>query len=184
MQTIFGFSTVYIWCSFLQRSLWDDLQFASLSEVESNPTPVRKIVIPTMFSTPLQYKQTLVSALRGLYWLMPLFCNLFINLLIYELLMRSRLRFLCCFTEHLNIILFTLSKQYHQAMSKTDTSSLTFPGKLFYVADEIMFLYSVYTSDFQGWLIQSNCWHHWWFIDFSHWICVFWNQILFKLYSK
>lgn len=59
---------------------------------------------------------------------------------ISKLLVRSRSKFLCCFTEHLNIILFTLSKQYHQAMSKTDTSSLTFPGKLFYVADEIMLL--------------------------------------------
>lgn len=151
----FGFNTVYIWCFFLQRSLWDDLQFASLSEVESNPTPVRKIVIPTMFSSPLQYKQILVSALRGLYWYMPWFYNLFISLLtdlfihvcilmagekhvfIFELLVRSRLRFLCCFTEHLNIILFTLSKQYHQAMSKTDTSSLTFSGKFFFVTDEI-----------------------------------------------
>ncbi|XP_061196236.1 protein ZGRF1-like [Saccostrea echinata] len=78
-----------------KRSLWDDLQFASLSEVENNPTPVRKIVIPTMFSSPLQYKQVLMSALR----------------------------------EHLNIILFDLSKQYHQVLSKTDTTSLTFPVK-------------------------------------------------------
>lgn len=59
------------------------------------------------------------------------------HVFIFELLVRSRLRFLCCFTEHLNIILFTVSKQYHQAMSKTDTSSLTFSGKFFFVTDEI-----------------------------------------------
>ncbi|XP_056017208.1 protein ZGRF1-like isoform X2 [Ostrea edulis] len=78
-----------------KRSLWDDLQFASLAEVENNPTPVRRIVIPTVFSSPLQYKQVLTATLK----------------------------------EHLNIILFVLAKRYHQAMSKTDTSNLTFPVK-------------------------------------------------------
>lgn len=59
-----------------------------------------------------------------------------------------------CFSEHLNIVLFVLSKQYHQALSKTDTASLTFPGMILVnnqVGQVVLYLNVQYCQLFLFW---------------------------------